>query len=377
MRKKKILFILNLPPPVYGANVIGNYIYRSALINNTFDCEFINLTTAKDVDEIGKGGLKKLILCFKVYYNVLLSILKQKHDLCYLTINSKGNAFYKDFIVVIILKLFRRKIVYHYHNKGVKDGQDNWFLNACYRFQFHNSQAILLTSLLYPDIEKYLPRTSVHICANGIKTIEGLDMNELIKKRDLKKIPQILFLSNMMIEKGVFTVLEASKLLYDKGITFETYFIGAPSDIKLEDFNEYVVSNKLQHTVFYVGKKFGKEKISYLEQADIFVFPTFYHNETFGLVNLEAMQYGLPVISTEEGAIPEIVEDGVTGFIISKKNAFELSSKIEFLIKNPKIRKEMGTNGQKKFKSLFTLEKFEENFVQTIQNVIQVNSGPV
>ena len=49
-----------MPPPVHGAAMMGKYIYDSKIINETFDCHYFNLTLAKNLEDIGKGGLKKL-----------------------------------------------------------------------------------------------------------------------------------------------------------------------------------------------------------------------------------------------------------------------------------------------------------------------------
>jgi glycosyltransferase involved in cell wall biosynthesis len=56
----------------------------------------------------------------------------------------------------------------------------------------------------------------------------------------------------------------------------------------------------------------------FFEKSHIFVFPTFYYYECFPLVLLEAMQHALPVISTDEGGIPDIAETGITGYIVAK-----------------------------------------------------------
>ena len=87
------------------------------------------------------------------------------------------------------------------------------------------------------------------------------------------------------------------------------------------------------------------------------------------LVNLEAMHYKLPVISTDEGGIRDIVEDGVTGFIVPKENATALAEKIAILIDDGELRRKMGEAGYKRYKELFTLPIFETRFVQTLQKV--------
>ena len=101
-----------------------------------------------------------------------------------------------------------------------------------------------------------------------------------------------------------------------------------------------------------------KKKIKFFRTSDIFVFPTYYERETFGIVNIEAMSWGLPVISSTEGAIPEIVQDGVTGFIVNPKSPEEIADKIMILINNSDLRIKMGMKGREVYKSKYTPESY-------------------
>jgi glycosyltransferase involved in cell wall biosynthesis len=118
---------------------------------------------------------------------------------------------------------------------------------------------------------------------------------------------------------------------------------------------------------FYAGRKYGSEKTPYFENADIFAFPTFYHNETFGLVNLEAMEYKLPVVSTNEGGIPDVVVNGQNGLICERNNAESLATALETLLLDKNLRFQYGENGYKKFKSEFTLKSFEKRIVEILK----------
>lgn len=60
-KAKNILFIMHMPPPVHGAAMMGKYIHDSKLINDKFDSHYINLTTAKNLQDIGKVGIRKLV----------------------------------------------------------------------------------------------------------------------------------------------------------------------------------------------------------------------------------------------------------------------------------------------------------------------------
>ena len=104
VKQNKILFILHLPPPIHGAAMVGQYIHQSKFINGAFECDYINLSTSKQISDIGSGRFGKLLTIVKLYFQVLSSVLKNRYDLCYLTINSKGKGFYKEIIIVFLLK---------------------------------------------------------------------------------------------------------------------------------------------------------------------------------------------------------------------------------------------------------------------------------
>nr|DAS75533.1 MAG TPA: hypothetical protein [Caudoviricetes sp.] len=89
----KIYFILHLPPPVHGASMMGKYIHDSHVVNNAYDCKYFNLTLAKDLQDIGKGGLRKLIDFIKQITALHKVIKAENPNLCYVTPNAKGGAY--------------------------------------------------------------------------------------------------------------------------------------------------------------------------------------------------------------------------------------------------------------------------------------------
>ncbi|WP_298480331.1 glycosyltransferase family 4 protein [uncultured Maribacter sp.] len=365
--KPKILFLLHLPPPVTGATIVGENIKNSKHINLKYEADFINLTTAFSLDSIGQGGLKKISTILKTALVIIKTLSQKKYDLCYMTLTAKGPGFYKDSLNVLLLKFFKIKIVYHFHNKGVKENSNNWLNKFIYRNVFKNTKTILLAKSLYKDIDLFVDKKNVFFCPNGVIPIKN---HKKHTSKNKKKNYNLFFLSNMMEEKGVYKLLEACAILSKKNIFYNCHFVGAWSDITKEKFDEKCRNLEISKNVFYHGKKYGVEKQYFYNTADIFVFPTYYHNECFPLVLLEAMQNSLPIISTYEGGIPSIIDHGKTGFLIKQKNVLELANKIEYLLKNPKESKIMGRNGKEKFENLFTLEKFETLITTIFDNII-------
>ena len=112
-------------------------------------------------------------------------------------------------------------------------------------------------------------------------------------------------------------MLEACRLLNERGVGFRCSLIGALSaDYPGDSLSDEIREKGLEGRVVFDGPLHGKEKWDVLAKADVFVHPTM--NDCFPLVILEAMGSGLPVVTTDEGAIPEMVRDGVDGLICPK-----------------------------------------------------------
>ena len=365
LNQRKILFILHLPPPVHGSAMVGKYIKDSKIINYSFDAKYINLSTSKTVDEIGKSPLLKIGRYFNILSKMILKLINFNPDIVYLAITAKDVGFYKDFPIAILAKLFGKKLVLHYHNKGVCKNQHNFFDDLLYRILFKNTKVILLSERLYEDVAKYVKKEDVFICPNGISVPNFVE--EILPK--INEIPKLIFLSNLIESKGVFILLEALKVLDNKGIAFHCNFVGGAGDISSKQLNQKIHDLNLQEYVTYLGKKYGVDKYEIFQSSDIFVFPTFYHNECFPLVLLEAMMFGLPIISTSEGGIPDMVKHGETGFVVNNKNPEYLAEKIEYLIKHPNSANLMGVKGQEVFFQNYTLEVFEKRLKHILKQM--------
>ena len=92
--------------------------------------------------------------------------------------------------------------------------------------------------------------------------------------------------------------------------------------------------------------------------------------DCFPLTIVEAMRYGLPVVSTDEGAIPDMVVDGETGFICPRKEVKALVNALEKLLKNSELRKQMGENGCSRYKEKYTLRAFEKTFRGILSDIL-------
>ena len=397
----RILFIAPLPPPVHGSAMVSKYIKDSAKVQSVAQCDWVNLSTSRRMDEIGKGGAMKLLRFVGAYLKTLWLLLTHRYDLCYLAITCHGIGFLKDAPFVWLCKMFGCRVLIHQHNKGMSNCIDRWPYRWLIPYIYKRARVMLLSWHLYPDIAKVVKREQVVICANGIAAEQQVNCDDslvnvaeqrlgvnqsqgddspatalrltsssaAINRSEAASLPvNLLFLSNLIPSKGVYVLLDACRILKDKGLDFQCNFVGGETkEIDRARFEAEVQRRGLEGMVRYEGPKYGEEKEEYWCSSDVFVFPTYYFNECFPLVILEAMQHGLPVVSTDEGAVPDIVVDGENGFICRRKDVEGLAQALERLLLDEALRRRMGAKGYSRYMENFTLERFERRFVECLR----------
>lgn len=353
---------MHMPPPVHGAAMMGKFIQDSHLIRNEFDCSFINLSTANSLSDVGTFRIRKILDIFKQCNRIFKTAKRFNPDLVYITPNSHGLIMIKELFLLQRIRRMEIPIIAHFHNKGVAARQDNLFYDFVYRHFFKNIKLILLSESLYRDVCRYISRENVRICANGIPEVENTC------KYPKTDIPHILFLSNLLPDKGVFVLLDAIKILKDKGLKFVCDIIGAETKtIDVATFANELSNRGIEDIIKYHGPKYGAEKEMFWKNTSLFVFPSL--NECFPLVLLEAMQHGIPVIATDEGGIPDIVEDEKTGFLVPKRDAAALAEKMEYILFHSDEAESMGRAGYKKYQKEFRLEIWEKHLCKILTEI--------
>ncbi len=366
-KKKKILCIIQLPPPVHGVSLMNSYVINSELIKSHFSLKVVDMKFAKSVKQLEKFSFEKVLKTFTYGCKIVNAIFSYKPDLVYFTLVPTGLGFYRDAFYVLLLKLCNQKIVYHLHGKGIREKTKNRLLKNLYSWVFKNTYVICLSQKLITDIDTVY-KVQPFIIPNGIDINPRFNREERLIKNT---VPQILYLSNYIRAKGILILIEALGILKKKGYLFNTDFIGAPYDLSIEELETIIEKQNLADSAKIIGPLHGGAKISEFEKADIFVFPTC--NEAFGLVNLEAMQYSLPVVSTFEGSIPDVVINNETGLLAETGNAQMLADKIEVLLKDGDLRLAMGKKGYARFINNYTLHHFEVNINKTFQTITENN----
>lgn len=231
-----------------------------------------------------------------------------------------------------------------------------------------NNQKIL--EKLYPKHKNKI--TMIH---NGIDLTWWQSQLLRLTKADVERIKTQIFQAHMDTliliaiaelheRKGLKYLIEATAQLVKEYPNIKLVIVGEGKE--RNNLKKLGDKLKLQANLAFLGRQ--KNIPQSLSSADIFILPSS-EREAFGLVNLEAMICGLPVVTTKVGGIPEIVKDGATGFLVEPQNANSLKESLEKLIGNAKLRKLIGEKGKKRVMQNFSAEKMAEEYAEIYKRI--------
>lgn len=364
--KTKLLLILHRSPPAHGAAKVGDFIASSKNLEKNFECRFITIKSSATIGDIDKVSFTKFYLAAELYVKIFLSLLIFKPHKIYFTASIKSVAFYRDLFIATLLKTYHLfkpvDVYYHYHTKGV-----NAFVTASERnlkltrFFVRDVNLVLLSPVLEKDFEKVKTYKEVYYLPNGVEnSFDHVEFEEFINVKYKQVAPlQILYLSNMVKPKGYFSVLELANKTKDKAVHY--HFAGGwQSSDDEKEFFDYIKQNELADKVTFHGFVKGVNKRNLFEKAHFFLFPS--RNDAFPLSILEALSYGLPIIASDEGSIPHILDEK-SGIIISDIN--ELINALDQAI-NKMLNKDTAIYCRQRYLTNFSFEQFEDNLVEVL-----------
>jgi glycosyltransferase involved in cell wall biosynthesis len=366
--KKTILFMAQLPPPVHGAALRNQSLLDSELLNKEFNIIPLPLKFIDNMNEMGKFSFQKIFMMLRHAFRMIRTFSSRRVDLVYFTMSPSGFAFYRDVLFIAIIKLFGKKRLLHFRMKGIQATSKKKFGKSLIRFAFKGSDIVCLSKHHTLDVQGFADRAP-YIVANGIKVEKEFLHLANEYAYDPAAPAKLLFLSNLTKTKGIPELIEAVAMLKSKGYKLTASIVGDEWYMSFAEARQLIEAAGVQDIVKLEGPKNGREKFAFIAHSDVFVFPTWF--ELFPGVILEAMQFGKPIVSTFEGSIPDIVENGREAILVEPRNAVQLSEAIAHMLDHPSERLEMAAYARRRFFEEFTLEAFERKMHAVFENVMK------
>jgi glycosyltransferase involved in cell wall biosynthesis len=262
-------------------------------------------------------------------------------------------------IPILILRLFRqKKLILNVHGSDVFHlNRFVSFLNKFATKLMRESDLIVTPSQYFKNIiiDMYdLPEQKIYVSPSG-----GVDFDVFSQsdKRINNKF-SIGYISRIDIDKGWDTFLEAVAILKEKQMIENMEFIVVGDGGQQDLFTDYIAKLKLDESINYYGLLPQKQLPNILNTLDLFVFPTKRKAESLGLVAIEAMACGVPVIGSNYAGVKDYIENGKNGFLFGKGDSEDLAEKIIEYRNLPE-----GSRNKFKRNALNTALKFEKNIV--------------
>lgn len=330
---------------------------------------------SKSIDEVSRFKARKILELFSVIARILYAKFRHRPDILYYPPSGPRKVpVIRDMIILNCVRPFFRKTVFHFHAAGVSSMYEKipWFLKWAFRrAYFHPSVALRLTPM-NPEDGKHLKASREYILPNGIADHWT---PAYAMKRSAVQIPTIVFVGIVGPAKGIKVLLESCLLLRNQGHRFCCKIAGNFESIEFEEeARSFISENQLAEWVEFVGPKYDADKWEFLASSDIFCYPTFYENESFGISMLEAMQFKLPVVATRWRGLPWLIDDGKNGMIAEPRNSEDLANQLTRMIDDPELRLTMGNEGRKKYLNEFTRKVFLARIEKVFKELAGIHS---
>jgi glycosyltransferase involved in cell wall biosynthesis len=413
----KLLIFAHAPPPYHGQSYMVQLMLaglggdRRMRVSNVspppgvpshglrqdITCYHVNVRLSHELADIGEFRVGKFFLLLGYCVQALWCRLRYGvTNFYYIPAPGKPSALYRDWLVMLLCRPFFKRFIFHWHASGL----GKWLETArqirsrslTYWLMKKVDLSIVLSSYGRADAEKFYP-ARVAVVGNGIpdpcphfsesvlprRKARASARKLLLAKKplppdvssaagDQPHVVKVLFLAHCTEDKGLFDAARGAVLAHQQLVASKS-----PLSMKLLVAGQFVYSKEQaefhrlcaagRDAVEYVGFAAGEKKRELFEHADIFCFPS--HLESFGLVLAEAMAFGLPIVASRCGAMPEVLSGDYPGLVPPRAPAQIAAALLRM------SSEESFAALRQRFETKFTIERFLDNLAAAFHSVEQ------
>lgn len=354
MTPMRILVVGQTPPP-YG----GQTVMVQLFLEGTYQgIELIHTQTnfSKELKSTGKFKLVKVWEMFRVIASIYWARLKWRPDVLYYPPSGPSFiAVMRDIVVVGMSRRLFKKTVFHMHAGGISEyaSQMNPLLYWIFRCALARPDLVIRTSRMAAEDGKGLGGRAEVVVANGIPDAAG---DSIQRSKRTGELVSILLVALLREDKGVLVAIEAVQQLIRDGMNVELTCIGEWDSHDIKTRADSIIDPKYTFRFKFPGVQVGSEKWKYYRRADIFLFPSYFHSETFGIVLLEAMCFSLPIVATRWRGIPEVVDENSCAILCDPRDIDGCRTALAALVSDSSLRETMGRKSRERYLGHFTIE---------------------
>lgn len=359
------------------------------------DCYHVNARFSRSLEDVGEFQGMKILLIFWFCVQALWVRLRYGvKNFYYVPAPGKRVALYRDWLVMLFCRPFFKHVILHWHAAGLA----KWLETATtigsrtttYRLFRPVDLSIVLSRYNLADAEKLLSH-KIRVVNNGIpdpcpdfeitllsRRVADLNVRKKIFAGEMPPEPvtvKVLFLAHCTREKGVFaaaeSVLRANRELAARRLPMQLRLITAGNfvnDDEKSEFDRLREDPEFAVTVTHLGFVSGEQKNRLLREAGLFLFPTRYLGENQPVNLIEAMAFGLPIVTTRWRSLPEMFPANYAGLVSGQDPDENAAAILKVLAERS------GTRVRRHFCEWFTLERHLSDLAAAIRSVESVVS---
>ena len=410
----KLLVFAHTPPPHHGQsymvqtmlNAFGGDRRRQhpplqAESKYEIECYHVNARFSKGLEDIGKLRIGKIHLILLYCLQAIWCRFRYGvTNLYYVPAPGKLVALQRDWLVMLICRPFFKNVILHWHAAGLA----NWLETVAqirtraitFRAFRQPELSIVITKFNLADAQKLLSRRVSHVdygipdpCRDFDTTLlprrrarwaarvkllasEKLTAAELTNTGDDPHIVKVLYLAHYMREKGLFAAAEgvvmANQMLKERNVPVRFKLMAGGSFVSDEEkmaFDQLQKNPDFANAVSCLGFLAGANKEAAQREADLFCFPTLYAAENQPITLIEAMAFGLPIVTTRWRSLPEMLPPDYPGLVTTQAIEPIAKALIELMTL------ETGERLRQLYLDRFTLERHLTSLAHAIHSVEQ------
>lgn len=375
----KTLQLTKFYPPVFGGIETATYELAEGLVSRGHPTDVLCANTSRRTvrDSFGPvavtrtGSYAKLLSTSMSPALVTeLAKVRTKYEIIHVHLpNPMAN---------VALQLARPtgKIVLHWHSDIINQARAIKLYEPLQASMLRRADAIIATSPPYADASPWIApyRNKVHVVPLGIhaqrlhQPADALAEARAALRRRHGERPIVFSIGRMATYKGFDVLIEAARSLDPDTLVL----VGGGGEL-LATHQRKVQDLGLSQRVIFTGRLSDLDVAAHMAEARVFCLPSTNRAEAFGMVLLEAMQAGLPVVATQitGSGVPWVNADGETGLNVPVNDPGALTAALRRLVADPALARRMGDAGRQRFETHFTADRMVEQTLEVYRHVLR------
>jgi glycosyltransferase involved in cell wall biosynthesis len=356
---------LILVPDLAVPGGVANY-YNSLQLNAVNNISYFTINKQESNSKVSTT-----FRLLKNYLYFLLKLIKDRNELVVVNPSLYPRSFYRDFGFIFFSRLLKKRVVVFFHgwlDSFEEEIKNSKFKSFLFRISYAKVREFVVLGKIFKNKLINLGASSaanfyIETMVAGPKALSRVDLKE--KKLSFEKEVIFLFLSRIEKEKGIYIAIDAFHEFAKKFPERKATLIVAGDGPDLSAVKLYVQEQEISNIQF-LGHITGEDKRGVLQHSHVMLFPSY----TEGLPNviLEGMLYGMPIISRATGAIPEIIHDGINGYLTESYNPGIFTGFLSLIALNVELYEEIGERNHKIALEKFLNENVKERFIKSLKS---------